>query len=95
MNSSQCVVSHKHCVIRLCDNLITVNGQLVLILLDMDPLWKECILWLDKFKVIPNGHQALASNASPHDLVLLLRDGVVLCQLVHCLDPQSVDMTQV
>jgi len=95
VNSSQCVVSHKHCVIRLCDNLITVNGQLVLILLDMDPLWKECISWLDKFKVIPNGHQALASNASPHDLVLLLRDGVVLCQLVHCLDPQSVDMTQV
>ena len=62
----------------------------------MEPLWKECILWLDKFKVIPPGHPSLSgSSAGPHDLVLLLRDGVVLCQLVHCLDPQSVDMTQV
>ena len=61
----------------------------------MEPLWKECISWLNKFKVIPQGHPALASGASPHDLIQLLRDGVVLCQLVHCLDPQSVDMTQV
>ena len=59
------------------------------------PLWKECISWLDKFKVIPSGNPALSPDAGPRDLVLLLRDGVVLCQLVHCLDPQSVDMTQV
>eukprot|EP00090_Calanus_glacialis_P036498 TRINITY_DN6235_c0_g1_i1.p1 TRINITY_DN6235_c0_g1~~TRINITY_DN6235_c0_g1_i1.p1 ORF type:complete len:771 (-),score=186.86 TRINITY_DN6235_c0_g1_i1:114-2426(-) len=61
----------------------------------MDPLWKECLAWLDKFKVIPRGHPVLATGAGPHDLVLLLRDGVILCQLVHCLDPSSVDMTQV
>jgi len=61
----------------------------------MDPLWKECLVWLDKFKVIPNGHPVLGPGAGPHDLVLLLRDGVILCQLVHCLDPSSVDMTQV
>ena len=61
----------------------------------MEPLWKECISWLNKFKVIPQGHPALAPGAGPHDLLQLLRDGVVLCQLVHCLDPQSVDMTQV
>ena len=61
----------------------------------MEPLWKECISWLDKFKVIPSGNPALSPGAGPRDLVLLLRDGVVLCQLVHCLDPQSVDMTQV
>ena len=61
----------------------------------MEPLWKECISWLDKFKAIPSGNPALCPGAGPRDLVLLLRDGVVLCQLVHCLDPQSVDMTQV
>jgi len=61
----------------------------------MDPLWKECLAWLDKFKVIPRGHPILQSGSGPHDLVLLLRDGVILCQLVHCLDPTSVDMTQV
>jgi len=37
----------------------------------------------------------LLPGAGPHDLVLLLRDGVILCQLVHSLDPTSVDMTQV
>ena len=61
----------------------------------MEPLWKECLWWLDQFKVVPPGHPSLAAAAGPHDLALLLRDGVVLCQLVHCLDPQSVDMTQV
>ena len=61
----------------------------------MEPLWKECLAWLDKFKVIPRGHPVLLPGAGPHDLVLLLRDGVILCQLVHSLDPTSVDMTQV
>ena len=61
----------------------------------MEPVWRECLGWLDQWRVIPPGHQALSPGAGPRELVLLLRDGVVLCQLVHCLDPQSVDMTQV
>ena len=63
----------------------------------MEPVWRECLGWLDQWRVIPPGHPShpLSPGAGPRDLVLLLRDGVVLCQLVHCLDPQSVDMTQV
>jgi len=37
----------------------------------------------------------LPVNASLSDVIAILRDGVVLCQLVHCLDPSSVDMTRV
>lgn len=57
-------------------------------------LHREIALWLDNFKVIPGGSPALSPNASLSDIVAVLRDGVVLCQLVHSLDPSSVDMTK-
>ena len=60
-----------------------------------EPLWRDCLAWLHRWKLVPAHHPATEPDAGPHHLVLLLRDGVILCQLVHCLDPQSVDMTQV
>lgn len=56
-----------------------------------DPLWSQCLAWLRSWSMVPPGLEV----GSPGELVLLLRDGVILCQLVHCLDPTSVDMTQV
>ena len=61
----------------------------------MAELWKECLTWLTRFKLIPTDHPVLSVGAGPQELLVLLRDGVVLCQLVHCIDPSSVDMTQV
>ncbi|XP_071746379.1 protein vav isoform X2 [Lepeophtheirus salmonis] len=60
-------------------------------------LWKECVAWLGNFKVIPPGHKLLQTpyNSKLSDFVALIRDGVLLCQLVHSLDPSSVDMTRV
>ena len=55
-------------------------------------LHREIALWLDHFKLIPSGSAALKVNASLSDVIAVLRDGVVLCQLVHSLDPSSVDM---
>ena len=43
----------------------------------MEPLWKECLWWLDQFKVVPPGHPSLAAAAGPHDLALLLSEDVV------------------
>ena len=55
-------------------------------------LHREIALWLDNFKLLPGGN--LPVNASLSDVIAILRDGVVLCQLVHCLEPSSVDMTR-
>ena len=67
-------------------------------------LHREIALWLDNFKLLPppttpgpDGNVLstnLPVNASLSDVIAILRDGVVLCQLVHCLDPSSVDMTR-
>ena len=57
-------------------------------------LHKEIASWLNQFKLVPNGSPAILSNAILSDVIAVLRDGVVLCQLVHSLDPSSVDMTK-
>ena len=60
----------------------------------MAELHRELVSWLNEFKVIPNGSPAILSNSSLSDVIAVLRDGMVLCQLVHSLDPSSVDMTK-
>ena len=60
----------------------------------MAELHRELVSWLNQFKVVPNGSPAVLSNSSLSDVIAVLRDGVVLCQLVHSLDPSSVDMTK-
>lgn len=58
-------------------------------------LWRECVHWLAQFKVIPPGDPVVEQGSKLPDFVSLLRDGVVLCQLVHSLDPDSIDMTRI
>jgi guanine nucleotide exchange factor VAV len=58
-------------------------------------LHKEIASWLSKFKLIPPNSKALSINSEIEDLVAIIRDGVVLCQLVHSLDPGCLDMTRV
>ncbi len=59
-------------------------------------LWRECAEWLDRLGLVPEGDPLRSTKAAKlTDLVALLRDGVVLCQLAHLLDQESVEMTRV
>ena len=44
-------------------------------------LHKEIGIWLSKFKLISPDSIVLAQNAEIHDLIAIIRDGVVLCQV--------------
>ena len=44
-------------------------------------LHKEIAAWLAKFKLIPANSKALTPNCEIEDLVAIIRDGVVLCQV--------------
>ena len=44
-------------------------------------LHKEIASWLSKFKLIPSNSKALSINSEIEDLVAIIRDGVVLCQV--------------
>lgn len=55
----------------------------------VDDLWRECASWLTRCGILP---QSLLSEADPKILANLLRDGVVLCNLINFLDPHALDM---
>ncbi|KAH8362417.1 hypothetical protein KR200_006622, partial [Drosophila serrata] len=54
-------------------------------------LWRECVAWLIRCKVIPSDHKAAQSDAEIRSLAMTLRDGVLLCNLVMFLEPNSMD----
>ncbi|XP_016949538.1 protein vav isoform X2 [Drosophila biarmipes] len=54
-------------------------------------LWRECVAWLTRCKVIPPDHKAAQADAEIRILAMTLRDGVLLCNLVIHLDPSSMD----
>lgn len=54
-------------------------------------LWRECVAWLVRCKVIPADHKAALPDAEIRILAMTLRDGVLLCNLVIHLDPSSMD----
>eukprot|EP00099_Drosophila_melanogaster_P017400 NP_573372.1 Vav guanine nucleotide exchange factor, isoform A [Drosophila melanogaster] len=54
-------------------------------------LWRECVAWLTRCKVIPPDHKAAQPDAEIRILAMTLRDGVLLCNLVIHLDPSSLD----
>ncbi|SPP88665.1 protein vav isoform X2 [Drosophila guanche] len=54
-------------------------------------LWRECVAWLTRCKIIPPDHKAALPDAEIRILAMTLRDGVLLCNLVIHLDPSSMD----
>ena len=74
----------------------------------MSELWKQCGEWLVRLGVLPSNHRLhfihlwvnlivtifriTWPDATVQDLAYALRDGVLLCHLLHTIDPASVDM---
>lgn len=56
-----------------------------------EELWRECASWLTRCDVLRNDHKANWPNASIVDLAYILRDGVLLCNLLNTLDPGCID----
>lgn len=57
--------------------------------------WRQCARWLIDCKVLPPNHRVVWPSAVVFDLAQALRDGVLLCQMLHNLSPGSVDLKQI
>ncbi|XP_018084987.1 guanine nucleotide exchange factor VAV2 isoform X4 [Xenopus laevis] len=57
--------------------------------------WRQCGLWLIDCKVLPVDHRVVWPSAVVFDLAQALRDGVLLCQLLHNLSPGSIDLKDI
>lgn len=57
--------------------------------------WRQCGRWLIDCKVLPPNHRVVWPSAVVFDLAQALRDGVLLCQLLHNLSPGSVDLKDI
>ncbi|XP_056594021.1 guanine nucleotide exchange factor VAV3 [Triplophysa dalaica] len=57
--------------------------------------WKQCALWLINCKVLPANHRVTWESAQVFDLAQTLRDGVLLCQLLNNLRPQSINLREI
>ena len=53
--------------------------------------WQLCVDWLLSVGILRPEHKATQPGAVVSDLVQALRDGVLLCHLLNCLKPYSVD----
>lgn len=62
---------------------------------DKDGLWREAVQWLTQFGVLPPDHRCCLPDSRLLDLVYTLRDGVLLCHLLHKIDPTSIDLKDV
>lgn len=49
-------------------------------------LWRECFVWLKALKLLPNTNSFELSEI--HQLATVLRDGVLICNLLRYLDPE-------
>ncbi|XP_053666591.1 protein vav [Anopheles marshallii] len=56
-----------------------------------DELWRDCAAWLIRCNIIPNDHRANHPDSDIKVLATILRDGVLLCNLVNLFDPSSFD----
>ncbi|XP_043914471.1 guanine nucleotide exchange factor VAV2 [Protopterus annectens] len=57
--------------------------------------WRQCGRWLIDCKVLPQDHKVVWPSAMVFDLAQALRDGVLLCQLLHSLSPGSIDLKDI
>ncbi|XP_035235962.1 guanine nucleotide exchange factor VAV2-like isoform X4 [Anguilla anguilla] len=57
--------------------------------------WLQCGRWLIDCKVLPPNHRVVWPSAIVFDLAQLLRDGVLLCQMLHNLSPGSIDLKEI
>ncbi|XP_058472853.1 guanine nucleotide exchange factor VAV2 isoform X11 [Solea solea] len=57
--------------------------------------WRQCGRWLIDCKVLPQNHRVVWPSAVVFDLAQALRDGVLLCQMLHNLSPGSVDLKEI
>uniref|UniRef100_A0AAV2J0D1 Calponin-homology (CH) domain-containing protein n=1 Tax=Knipowitschia caucasica TaxID=637954 RepID=A0AAV2J0D1_KNICA len=57
--------------------------------------WRQCGRWLIDCKVLPPNHRVVWPTAAVFDLAQALRDGVLLCQMLHNLSPGSVDLKEI
>uniref|UniRef100_A0A671PDX3 Guanine nucleotide exchange factor VAV3-like n=1 Tax=Sinocyclocheilus anshuiensis TaxID=1608454 RepID=A0A671PDX3_9TELE len=57
--------------------------------------WRQCALWLINCKVLPPNHRVTWESAQVFDLAQTLRDGVLLCQLLNNLRPQSLNLREI
>lgn len=57
-----------------------------------DDLWRECAAWLTRCKAISPDHKANLPDSEIRVLALTLRDGVILCNLLHSIDANALDL---
>ncbi|KAI1900595.1 hypothetical protein AGOR_G00051540 [Albula goreensis] len=57
--------------------------------------WRQCGRWLIDCRVLPQNHRVVWPSAVVFDLAQALRDGVLLCQMLHNLSPGSVDLKEI
>uniref|UniRef100_A0A9J7Y2Q4 Vav 3 guanine nucleotide exchange factor b n=2 Tax=Cyprinus carpio TaxID=7962 RepID=A0A9J7Y2Q4_CYPCA len=57
--------------------------------------WRQCSLWLIDCKVLPRNHRVTADSAQVFDLAQTLRDGVLLCQLLNNLRPDTINLKEI
>ncbi|XP_031440226.1 guanine nucleotide exchange factor VAV3 isoform X2 [Clupea harengus] len=57
--------------------------------------WRQCASWLINCKVLPPTHRVTWESAQVFDLAQTLRDGVLLCQLLNNLRPQSINLKEI
>ncbi|KAJ7987271.1 hypothetical protein DPEC_G00337000 [Dallia pectoralis] len=57
--------------------------------------WRQCGRWLIDCKVLPPSHRVVWPSAAVFDLAQALRDGVLMCQMLHNLSPGSVDLKEI
>ncbi|XP_039999042.1 guanine nucleotide exchange factor VAV3-like isoform X3 [Xiphias gladius] len=57
--------------------------------------WRQCAMWLISCNVLPANHRVTADRAQVFDLAQTLRDGVLLCQLLNNLRPQTINLKEI
>ena len=57
--------------------------------------WQECLKWMNRINFISEDHRLNSSSCTLRDFALFFKDGVILCKLLHHIDPTSIDMSTV